>query len=117
MFDLYESFEELTRKIGGVKAALIVDNNAIEVATWGEADFETASAELVEIWKQAGASDVCLVSGRMRSLQISGSEGGWTVVPLGDEYMLAILVDAGIVLGKAKFYASEWVLANREEFC
>lgn len=116
MSDLRASVGKLAHKIGGVKAAILVEANGIEVAAWGEADFDTVSAELAELWMQVNATDMRSTAGQMMGLQIKGSNGGWVAVPLGEEYVLAVLVDAGVPLGKAMFYASEWVAENLEEF-
>jgi predicted regulator of Ras-like GTPase activity (Roadblock/LC7/MglB family) len=106
----------LAQTVGGVRAVLVIEISGIEVATWGEMDFETAAAELAELWRQVGATETCAAPGPLKAIDVLGSEGTWVVVPLGTEYMLALLCGPGVAPGKARFYSVEWVREQREDF-
>jgi predicted regulator of Ras-like GTPase activity (Roadblock/LC7/MglB family) len=114
--DLGDGLEELAGTIGGVRAALVIETSGIEVATWGDADFETSAAELAELWRQVEATETCAASGPLKALDLVGADGTWMAVPLGAEYMLALLCDSAVPPGRARFYASEWTRDRHEDF-
>ncbi len=116
MTDLHESLAELARGLEGVKALLVIEGSGIEVATWGDGDFEAAAAEFAELWRQLGVAEALHRAGATKALTFHGAQGAWVAVPLGEDYVLAVLAGAKMPAGKAQFYATEWAHRHREEF-
>ncbi len=116
MSDLTIGLGRLAERIGGARAALVIEASGIEVATWGSADFEALAAEWAELWKRIGASDTLAADGKVEALEVRRVDGSWVLVPLADEYVLALLSEPGVPQGKVRFYAREWAIENREDF-
>ncbi len=114
MSDLYAAIEDLCTRLSGVRAALVLERSGIEVASWGEADFETAAAELAELWSAAARTES--VGPGLRTLVVEADGEVWTLTALGRDYLLAILAAEAVPAGKVRFYAGEWARAHREEF-
>lgn len=100
----------------GARAVVVLERSGIDVASWGEADSETAAAEFGELWRQLRAADAVRAPGGLRSLEIVGSEGAWVAVPVGRDYAVALLTGPGIAPGRARFFAAEWAAAHEGEF-
>ncbi len=116
MSDLSASVQALCERIGGVEAAVLLERTGIEVATWGEADFEAVAAELADLWKRASEAGAVCSSGAPRMLSLETPGRTWLVLPVGDDYLLGLATAGGVPPGRARFYAAEWVRAHREEF-
>jgi predicted regulator of Ras-like GTPase activity (Roadblock/LC7/MglB family) len=116
MSDLAEGLARLADRIGGARAALVIESSGIEVATWGRANFEAVAAECAELWKRAGSSETLIRDGIVETLEVRGAEGGWLLLSLGEEYVLALLAEPLVPPGKVRFYAKEWAIENREDF-
>lgn len=115
MSDFRSDMENLARSAGAC-AAVVLERSGIDVASWGEADSETAAAEFGELWRQLRAADAARAPGELRSLEIVGTEGAWVAVPVGPDYVVALLTRAGVAPGRARFFASEWAAAHQGEF-
>ena len=115
MFDLHEALGELAGSLAGLRAATVLETSGIEVATWGEADFEVLTAEVAELWRGL-ASTEALAPGPPESLELRSRDGAWVVLPLAGDYLLAVLAGPGLPSGKARFYGREWVLRHRGAF-
>ena len=116
MFDLNASLQELCGRIVGIEAAVVLERTGIEVATWGEADFEAVAAELADLWKRAAEAEAVCASGAPRMMCVETPGRSWTLVPLGDDYLLGLAAGEAVPPGRVRFYAAEWVRAHREEF-
>jgi predicted regulator of Ras-like GTPase activity (Roadblock/LC7/MglB family) len=114
--DLTDSLKQLAARIGGVRAVLVIEASGIEVATCGRADFEALAAEWAELWKRVGSSETLFGESALETLELRSAGGGWVVVPLGEEYVLALQAEPGVPPGKVRFYAREWAMENREDF-
>ncbi len=116
MSDLNASLQALCRRIGGVEAAVVLERTGIEVATWGEADFEAVAAELADLWKRASEAMAVCASGAPRMIFVETPGRTWLVLPVGDEYLLGLAAGGAVPPGRVRFYAAEWVRTHREEF-
>jgi len=114
--DLNAALQELCGRIGGVEAAVVLERTGIEVATWGEADFEAVAAELADLWKRASEAATVCASGAPRMMSVETPGRTWLLVPLGDDYLLGLAAGGSVPPGRVRFYAAEWVRAHREEF-
>ncbi len=115
-YELGERLRELCRRVGGARAAVIFERTGIEVAAWGDTDAETAAAEVAELWQQASDAETLARAGGVTGLDLRAAGATWVTVPLGREYVLAVLAGAEIPPGKARFYAAEWARLHGEEF-
>lgn len=113
--DLFRALTQLGDK-AGARAGLVIECSGIEVATWGSADFESLAAEWSELWKRIGASEALAGDGKLESMELHRSAGGWVAVLLGDEYVLALQAKPEVPPGKLRFYAKEWAIEHREDF-
>jgi len=113
--DLARDLAELGRRCGAV-AGLILETTGIEVASWGEAEFETAAAEFAGIWREASTTDTASAAGGVRALTVEGNLGAWVAVPLGTEYVLGLMAGPNVPVGRLRFYAGEWARDHREQF-
>lgn len=111
-----EVLEALARQIGGVRAVLVVEASGIEVASWGDTDFEVAAAEWAELWRQVRASDGLAPGGAAEAVSLTSRTGTWVVLPLGTDYLLALLAEPGVAAGRVRFYGREWAAAHGEDF-
>lgn len=116
MADLHDSLEELARTLLGSRAILVIERSGIEVATWGREDFEVAAAEMAELWRQVATADSLRRVGETSALTFHGVGGTWVAVPLGTDYVLAVLAGTDLPAGKVRFYATEWARRHEGEF-
>ncbi len=114
MSDLDRALQDLCGRLGGVRAAVVMESSGIEVAAWGEADFETIAAELAELWSAAARAES--VGPGLRSMVLEADGEVWTLTALGEGYVVALLTAQGVPPGKVRFHAGEWARALREEF-
>lgn len=112
----YQSQMEVLARRAGARATVVLERSGIDVASWGDADSETAAAEFGELWRQLRTAGAVRAPGELRSLEIVGSEGAWVAVPVGEDYVLALLTGPGIAPGRARFFAGEWAATHRGEF-
>jgi predicted regulator of Ras-like GTPase activity (Roadblock/LC7/MglB family) len=115
VFEIHEALDELAGSLKGLRAATVLETSGIEVATWGEADFEVLTAEVAELWRGLASAEA-LALGTPESLEVRSGEGAWVVLPLAGDYLLAVLAGPGLPSGKARFYGREWVLRHRGDF-
>ncbi|MBI5017426.1 MAG: hypothetical protein HZB55_18305 [Deltaproteobacteria bacterium] len=115
MSEFEQALEELAQTLGDARAAAVLETSGIELAVWGSADFETVTAEVAELWKAAGSSEG-LSPEPPESVVVHGPHGTWIVLPLGADYLLALLAGPDLPAGKARFYAHEWAQEHREAF-
>ncbi|MHB8765523.1 MAG: roadblock/LC7 domain-containing protein [Deferrisomatales bacterium] len=116
MADLAEALGRLAEDVGGAQAALVLEVSGLEVASWGHGDFEALAAEVAELWRQLAAASELGAAGPVGSLEVLGARGTWVAVPLGQEYLLAVLGRADVPPGKLRFHAGEWAGEHRGEF-
>ena len=110
------ALEELAERIGGVRAALVIESTGIEVASWGGGDFEVAAAEWADLWKQVRYAAALGAGGEVKAVSIQTPEGVWVALPVTAEYVLAVQAGPGIPPGRVQFYAEEWAAAHGEDF-
>lgn len=115
MFEIHEALDDLVASLPGLRAAMVLETSGIEVATWGEADFEVAAAEVAELWRGLAASG-SLALGPAESLEVRSRDGSWVILPVGGDYLLGVLGGFGLPAGKARFFGREWVLRHRGDF-
>jgi len=105
--DFSRALSDLGRR-SGAAAALVLETAGIEVASWGDAEFETAAAEFAGLWREVCATETARAVGVVRALTVEGSLGTWVAVPLGAEYVLSLLSRPGVPPGRLRFWAGEW---------
>ncbi|MBI5014180.1 MAG: OmpA family protein [Deltaproteobacteria bacterium] len=96
MAELNATLATLGEQIEGAQALAIIDATGLVAAAWGAADFDTVSAELSEVWKQAGSAETVSASGSVQGLEVHTSRRRWTLVPLDDD-LLTIATDPSLV--------------------
>ena len=118
MSDFRHALEQLALEIGQLRAALVFETSGIDVATWGDAEFEVATAELATVWKDLCAAEIvsALGGGEPDWLEIRVKGASWLLLPVGGDYLLGLLVGPDGFPGKARFYAAEWARLHREDF-
>lgn len=118
MSDIRNALEQLATEIGDLRAALVFENSGIDVATWGDAEFESATTELAALWR--GFSSTELVSSLGGSapdyLEVRVRSQAWMLLPVGTEYLLGMLVGTDGLPSRARFYGTEWAHRHKEEF-
>lgn len=107
MSEFEQALEVLAAAIPGLEAAVVLETTGIELAVWGEADFEVVTAEAAELWRAASSAEG-LGPGPVEILCGASRSGSWLVLPLAGDYLLAVLAGPDLPLGKARFYAAEW---------
>jgi predicted regulator of Ras-like GTPase activity (Roadblock/LC7/MglB family) len=115
VFEVQETLDELAADLAGLRAAVVLETSGIEVATWGEADFEVLTAEVAELWRGTAAAEA-LALGAPESLEVRSREGAWVILPLAGDYLLAVLSGPDLPAGKARFYGREWVRRHGGDF-
>lgn len=115
MSEFERALEELARDLEGLKAAVIFETSGIELALWGEADFEAVTAEAAELWKAAAGAEA-LGGESLEGLSIQTTTGSWQVLPVGGDYLVALVAAPDVPPGKLRFCAVEWTRDHREAF-
>lgn len=116
MSELRDSLKAMAEGVGGVRAAVVLETSGIEVASWGDADFEIVGAELSEIWKSIVSAEFLAESAGVEGVEIRLRDGSWIVHPLGAEYVLALRSGPTAPTGKVRFHASQWTVEHRGDF-
>lgn len=118
MSDIRRSLEELALEVGDLRAALVFESSGIDVATWGDAEFESATVELASVWKNLSSAEIVSSFGGKAPdfLEIRVQTDSWMLIPVGQDYLLALLVGPAGVPGRARFYGTEWAHRHKEDF-
>ena len=116
MSDYDASLGEMATRVSGLRAALVFESSGIEVSSWGGADPDTNSAEFAELLARLKEADSVALEGPVAGLSILGDTGQWLVLPVRDDYALALLADPTVPAGKLRFYAEQWVAEHGGDF-
>ena len=115
MSEFDQALEELAQILGDARAAAVLETSGIELAVWGSADFEAVTAEVSELWRTVTSSEG-LNPEPPEFVAVHKPDGSWIVLPLGSDYLLALLAGPDLPVGKVRFYAQEWAQEHREAF-
>lgn len=111
MSEFERALEDLAQSLDGLRAAVVLETSGIELAVWGDADFDVFTAEAAELWKAASTAEG-FGPDAPEMLCVWSRSGLWLVMPLGGDYLLALVAGPDLPAGKARFYAAEWARAH-----
>jgi predicted regulator of Ras-like GTPase activity (Roadblock/LC7/MglB family) len=116
--DLRNALEQLATEIGDLRAALVFESSGIDVATWGDAEFESATTELAALWRSFSSAEVVssLGASAPNYLEVRVQSEAWMLLPVGKGYLLGMLVGPDGLPARARFYGAEWAHRHKEEF-